>query len=220
MPHLPPCLQILSQANVQSEKVESRGIRLAPPSFPQPALQTPRRRQPANGRVPAASHHPWHPFLYPFPCCSSSRKVRRLTTELKRYQLRFPRAAAEAAAFAAESAGPGAEIGGGAEGGETGKGLGRGQVDDAADDLPPWVTSSEVMSPLLSAYDARIQVWRRGCCVTSWCAAVAVGVCAGGVTVVVVVVTLVLLGCWSLWAVLPTGRTLEFRVRCGIFTPT
>lgn len=29
---------------------------------------------------------------------------------------------------------------------------------DAIDDLPPWVTSSEVMSPLLTAYDARIQV--------------------------------------------------------------
>lgn len=40
---------------------------------------------------------------------------------------------------------------GGAEGpGRTGQ--------DAMDDLPPWTTSSEVMSPLLTAYDARIQV--------------------------------------------------------------
>lgn len=74
---------------------------------------------------------------------------------MKRYQLRYPRAAAEAAAAAAtESAGGrGGDVdnGGGAEGvGHT--------RQDAVDDLPPWVTSSEVMSPLLTAYDARIQV--------------------------------------------------------------
>ncbi|CAM9783522.1 unnamed protein product [Scytosiphon promiscuus] len=85
-------------------------------------------------------------------------QVRRLTTELKRHQLRFPRAAAEAAAaFATDPAGSGGEIGGGAEGGETGTGLGRAGLGDAVEELPPWVTSSEVMSPLLSAYDARIQ---------------------------------------------------------------
>ncbi|CAM9212001.1 unnamed protein product, partial [Laminaria digitata] len=68
--------------------------------------------------------------------------VRRVTTELKRHQLRHPRAAAEAAA---ESA---------AEVGEGGRNV-EGRQD--ADDLPPWVTSSEVMSPLLAAYDARIE---------------------------------------------------------------
>lgn len=78
-----------------------------------------------------------------------------MTTELKRYQLRYPRAAAEAAAAAAatESAGGSGEVDntGGAEGlRHTGQ--------DAVDDLPPWVTSSEVMSPLLTAYDARIKV--------------------------------------------------------------
>lgn len=61
-----------------------------------------------------------------------------MTTELKRLQIRFPRAAAEAAAEAA----------GGGTGGANG---------EDSDDLPPWVTSSEVMSPLLAAYDARIQ---------------------------------------------------------------
>eukprot|EP00752_Nemacystus_decipiens_P012773 g11312.t1 len=84
-------------------------------------------------------------------------QVRRVTTELKRYQLRYPRAAAEAAAAAAAAGtkwagGSGGEVdnSGGAEGsGHTGQ--------DVVEDLPPWVTSSEVMSPLLAAYDARIQ---------------------------------------------------------------
>lgn len=88
------------------------------------------------------------PYMY-------QHKVRRVTTELKRYQLRYPRAAAEAAAAAAtEPAGGSREVGnsGGAEG------LSGHTRQDAVDDLPPWVTSSEVMSPLLTAYDSRIQV--------------------------------------------------------------
>lgn len=75
--------------------------------------------------------------------------MKRLTTELKRHQLRYPRAAAEAAAEAEANAG---------EGGDWGKGEKGGEQREDADDLPPWVTSSEVMSPLLAAYDARIQV--------------------------------------------------------------
>ena len=83
------------------------------------------------------------------------KKVRRVTTELKRYQVRYPRAAAEAAAAAGTKSvgGNSGEVdnNGGPEGsGYTGQ--------DAADELPPWVTSSEVMSPLLAAYDTRIQV--------------------------------------------------------------
>ena len=61
--------------------------------------------------------------------------MRRVTAELKRLQLRFPSAAQEATT---EDAAAGAA--------------------GSLDDLPPWVTSSEVMSPLLAAYDARIQV--------------------------------------------------------------
>eukprot|EP00904_Undaria_pinnatifida_P010558 jgi/Undpi1/6632/HiC_scaffold_20.g09111.m1 len=72
----------------------------------------------------------------------TQREVRRVSSELKRHQLRHPRAAAEAAA---ESA---AEVGGGGRNAD-------GHQD--TDDLPPWVTSSEVMSPLLAAYDARIE---------------------------------------------------------------
>ncbi|CAM9903980.1 unnamed protein product [Pylaiella littoralis] len=85
-------------------------------------------------------------------------QVRRVTSELKRYQLRFPEAAEAAGVTASAGASRGglADGGGGGGGGggaDGGLGLGR----DAADDLPPWVTSSEVMSPLLTAYDARIQ---------------------------------------------------------------
>ncbi|CAM9940379.1 unnamed protein product, partial [Ectocarpus sp. 13 AM-2016] len=78
-------------------------------------------------------------------------QVRRVTAELKRYQVRFPRAAADAAASTATG-----EDGSGRRGGEGGGGV---SGQDAAEDvpLPPWVTSSEVMSPLLAAYDARIQ---------------------------------------------------------------
>lgn len=70
-----------------------------------------------------------------------------MTAELKRLQLRFPTAAAEAAE---------------AEGGDGGKKGTSGAAGDA-DELPPWVTSSEVMSPLLAAYDARIQVNKYMC---------------------------------------------------------
>lgn len=86
-----------------------------------------------------------------------------MTAELKRHQLRYPRAAAEAAAqasAAATSAGgkcpEGEERGGVIAGGK------RGAVEDD-DPLPPWVTSSEVMSPLLAAYDARIQARSTRC---------------------------------------------------------
>lgn len=62
-----------------------------------------------------------------------------MTAELKRLQLRFPTAAAKV------------------EGGDGGK-KGTGGTAGDEDELPPWVTSSEVMTPLLAAYDARIQV--------------------------------------------------------------
>lgn len=113
---------------------------------------TPRTKQDANALV----LYPSAPLRNNPP--PTKKKVRRVTTELKRFQLRYPRAAAEAAAAAAgakSAGGSGGEVDnvGGAEGsGHTG------QDGLAVDDLPPWVTSSEVMSPLLTAYDARIQV--------------------------------------------------------------
>ncbi|CAM9297957.1 unnamed protein product, partial [Chrysoparadoxa australica] len=56
-------------------------------------------------------------------------QVQRVSKELKIYQLRDPRAASRVV-----------------------------QSDiDAQDDLPPWVTDAGVMSPLVAAYDARIQ---------------------------------------------------------------
>lgn len=61
-----------------------------------------------------------------------------MSAELKRLQLRDPQAAEKAAAEASAQ-GDGGKVG-------------------VSDELPPWVTSSEVMSPLLAAYDARIQV--------------------------------------------------------------
>ena len=97
-------------------------------------------------KIPPKSAFSRYPVLPPMSSLphSSTRlpdteQVRRVTTELKRYQLRHPRAAAEAAA----------------EVGDVGRNV-EGHQD--ADDLPPWVTSSEVMSPLLAAYDARIEV--------------------------------------------------------------
>ncbi|CAM9333373.1 unnamed protein product, partial [Ectocarpus sp. 4 AP-2014] len=79
-------------------------------------------------------------------------QVRRVTAELKRYQVRFPRSAADAAASPTATGADGS-------GGRGGEGGGKVCEQHAADDvpLPPWVTSSEVMSPLLAAYDARIQ---------------------------------------------------------------
>lgn len=66
-------------------------------------------------------------------------QVRRVSAELKRHQIRYPQTAA-----------------GVAEGRKPAKAGGR-QEMVGEDCLPPWVTSSEVMSPLLAAYDARIQ---------------------------------------------------------------
>ncbi|CAN0048332.1 unnamed protein product, partial [Discosporangium mesarthrocarpum] len=63
-------------------------------------------------------------------------QVRRLSEELHCYQLRYPNAG----------------LGGGGADGE-GNGIGGAN----AEGLPPWVTSAEVMSPLLAAYDARIK---------------------------------------------------------------
>lgn len=66
-----------------------------------------------------------------------------MSAELKRHQIRYPQTAA-----------------GVAEGRKPAKAGGR-QEMVGEDCLPPWVTSSEVMSPLLAAYDARIQVRER-----------------------------------------------------------
>lgn len=71
---------------------------------------------------------------------------------MKRYQLRYPNASKKSQAFARSSD----------ESGERSEGADGDPSDESGfrvdDDLPPWVMSSEVMSPLLAAYDARIQV--------------------------------------------------------------
>lgn len=99
-----------------------------------------------------------------------------MTAELKRYQLRFPSAAAAAAAASVEATGVTEPVGA-SRGGVADDGVGEGGLGlrkDAGDDLPPWVTSSEVMSPLLTAYDARIQVGRHGWCVRCWLAGLSI----------------------------------------------
>ncbi|CAM9533036.1 unnamed protein product, partial [Sphacelaria rigidula] len=85
-------------------------------------------------------------------------QVRRVSAELKRHQIRHPQAAAAAAAAAAENEG-GEDHGTreGFSGDVNSAGAGGIRRDGIEDELPPWVTSSEVMSPLLAAYDARIQ---------------------------------------------------------------
>jgi hypothetical protein len=57
-------------------------------------------------------------------------QLQRSSKELKVYQLKYPNAAAR---------------------------IGRAEIDAQAD-MPPWMASAEVMSPLLAAYDGRIQV--------------------------------------------------------------
>lgn len=82
-----------------------------------------------------------------------------MSAELKRHQIRHPQAAAAAAAAAAENeAGEDHGTRGVFSGDVNSAGAGGIRRDGIEDELPPWVTSSEVMSPLLAAYDARIQV--------------------------------------------------------------